>query len=110
MINLRKCQQKIKMKRIKNETILNTNENNESNNKNNISLLNKNSNQIIDKNIDFINSDSFLFNGKTFIKYYKDNKYKNKDKISRLIFKCIYQRKNEKLRIELKKQIFVIQL
>ena len=39
-------------------------------------------------------------------KYYRDIKYKKEDKISRLIFKCIYHRKDEKLRIELKKPTF----
>ena len=40
----------------------------ESINKNKINLLYKTSNQIIDKNIDIINSDSFIFIGKTFKK------------------------------------------
>ena len=41
-----------------------------------------------------------------FKKYYRENKYKKEDKISRLIFKCIYHRKDEKIRIELKKPYF----
>jgi len=73
---------------------------------NNISLLYKNSNQIIEKNIESTNADSFIFNGKMFKKYYRDNKYKKEDKISRLIYKCIYHRKDEKIRIELKKSYF----
>ena len=81
-------------------------ENKEDINKNTIRMLYKNSNLIIDKNIDVINSDSFIFNGKTFKKYYRDNKYKKEDKILRIIFKCINHRKDEKLRLQLKKPAF----
>ena len=94
-----------------NEIICNNNydiikDNIENSKMNKISLLYKNSNQVIEKNIKLINVDSFIFNGKTFKKYYRDNKYKKEDRISRLIFKCIYHRKDEKIRIELKKSYF----
>ena len=78
-----------------NETCMNKtmNDNNE--------LSHKNSNQILENNIEKLTLDSFIFNGKRFKKYYRDNKYQKEGKILRTVYKCIYHRKDEKLRLQL---------
>ena len=58
------------------------------------------------KKIEKLKLDSFIFNRKSFKKYYRDNKYQKEDKILRRVQKCIYHRKDEKLRIQLNKSNF----
>ena len=54
------------------------------NNKNN-ELFHKNSNQILEKNIEDLTLDSFILNIKSFKKCYRDNKYQKEDKILRRV-------------------------
>ena len=70
------------------------------------SLFLENSNEIIGDKIFKINNDSFIFNGNIYKKYYRDNKYKKGDKILRFVYKCQNHRKDEKIRIQLKKPCF----
>ena len=58
------------------------------------------------ENISFKNDDSIIFNGKEFKSFSRFNNYKTKDKSERIIYKCIYNRKNEKLRIETNQKSF----
>ena len=86
-----------------NETCLNKTMNN------NNELFQKNFNQILENNIEKLMLDSFIFNGKRFKKYYRDNKYQKEDKILRTVYKCIYHRKDEKLRLQLNQSSFAMQ-
>ena len=43
---------------------------------------------------------------RSFKKFSRYNKYKTKDNLNRIIYKCINTRKNEKLRIETKQKSF----
>ena len=47
--------------------------------------------------------DTFLFDGKVFKYYNRENKYLRKDKIKRKIYKCVHYRKNENIKNELSK-------
>ena len=58
------------------------------------------------ENISFKNDDSIIFKGKEFKSFSRFNNYKTKDKSERIIYKCIYNRKNEKLRIETNQKSF----
>ena len=63
-------------------------------------------NEIFNHEMNFLTSETFLFNGKTFRKNIKATKYIPKDKIKREIYKCKYNRNEEKLRQSLKKKSF----
>lgn len=52
------------------------------------------------------NDDSFIFDGKLFKKHTKLSNYQRKDNIKRFIYKCEYNRHDEKLRQNLKKKAF----
>ena len=93
-----------KLKFLKSEAQNETCMNKTMNNKN--ELFHKNSNQILENNIEKLTLDSFIFNGKSFKKYYRDNKYQKEDKILRTVYKCIYHRKDEKLRLQLNQSSF----
>ena len=54
------------------------------------------------------NEDSFIFNGKLFKKNIKLSNYIRKDKIKRYIYKCEFNRHDEKLRQQLKKNVFAM--
>ena len=69
-------------------------------------LLIKNTNEILDNKIEKKNEDSFIFNGKLFKKNIKLSNYIRKDKIKRYIYKCEFNRHDEKLRQQLKKKCF----
>ena len=93
-----------KLKILKSEALNETCMNKTMNNNN--ELFHKNSNQILENNIEKLTLDSFNFNGKSFKKYYRDNKYQKEDKILRTVYKCIYHRKDEKLRLQLNQSSF----
>ena len=61
---------------------------------------------IEDKYIKQNSEESIIFNGKIFKRYEKANKYKTKDKIKRVIYKCINYRKYEKFRSGIKHNTF----
>jgi len=63
-------------------------------------------NEILNDELNFLTSDTFLFNGKPFRKNNNATKYITKDKIKREIYKCKYNRHEEKLRKSLKKKCF----
>ena len=98
----------------KNNIDLNSNEN--THNKGNTSSIAKKNkieipktrknNEIFNHEMNFLTSETFLFNGKTFRKNIKATKYIPKDKIKREIYKCKYNRHEEKLRQSLKKKSF----
>ena len=69
-------------------------------------LLIKNTNEILDNKIEKKNEDSFIFNGKLFKKNIKLSNYIRKDKIKRYIYKCEFNRHDEKLRQQLKIKCF----
>ena len=75
----------------------------------NTEISNKNQNiksYIEEKNIIYKSDDTIIFNGKSFKKYDKVNKYKTKDNISRIVYKCNNYRKFEKFRIGIKNSTF----
>ena len=73
-------------------------------------LLLPNSNIIKEKYIENNKLDSFIFDGKLFKRHTKLSKYIRKDNIKRNIYKCAYNRHEEKLRQQLKKRRFVMLL
>jgi len=72
------------------------------NNKEEINGKESHPNDIIEK----LNNNLIKFNGKDFRNYQKVNKYNNKRKIKKTIYKCKNYRKNEKLRIETNQKPF----
>ena len=73
-------------------------------NKNKIEQICNNDGEIIDIKIGL--KDCILYNGKEYKKYQKVNKYNNKRKIKKIIYKCKNYRKDEKLRIETNQKPF----
>ena len=57
-------------------------------------------------NIQIKKDDTIIFNGKEFKIFSGYNKYKSKDNNNRIIYKCINNSKNEKLRIETNQKYF----
>ena len=74
----------------------------------NIKTIND-SNEILESHIEKKTENSFIFDGKMFKKHTKLSNYIRKDNIKRYIYKCEYNRHNEKLRQELKRKHFVMQ-
>ena len=72
----------------------------------NSNFFEKDDTKIIDKYILNKDNDSFIFDGKMFKYYNRENIYKRKDKIKRKIYKCIHYRKNQKIQKELKTNKF----
>ena len=64
------------------------------------------SNIIKENNINKISLDSFIFNGKKFKKYYRDNKYVKNNNIKRIVYKCVNHRKDERIIIYTNKTPF----
>ena len=60
--------------------------------------LEKEDSKILDKYILNKNNDSFVFDGKFFKYYNRENKFLRKDKIKRKIYKCVYYRRNQKIK------------
>lgn len=58
-------------------------------------MFENNSNKIIEKLITFNKDNSIIFDNKIFKKYKRENKYKTKDNIKRVVFKCVNYRKKE---------------
>ena len=76
-------------------------------NKEDILIVNQKVKTYIDeRNIIYKAEDNIIFNGKAFKKYDKVNKYKTKDNISRIVYKCINYRKFEKFRTGIKNSTF----
>ena len=71
-----------------------------------INLFFNNTNEIYENKIEKKTEDSFIFDGKLFKKNIKLSNYMRKDNIKRNIYKCEYNRHEEKLRQELKKKSF----
>ena len=110
----------------KEEKILNDENNDEQNNheikndkfnkndKNTINAIDRNLNN--KKNKDFIpeekisldEKNALLFDGRLFKKYNRENKYKNKKNIKRIVYKCSHYRKNEKIKKDIKTKSFCL--
>ena len=96
--------------------------NNEINNNTKFYQKDKNTNYLIDRNlynkkykdlipeekISFNEKDSLLFGGRLFKRYNRENKYKNKKNIKRIVYKCSHYRKNEKIKKDIKTKSFCL--
>ena len=71
-------------------------------------LFMENSNLIKEEHIEKLKNDNIIFNGKTFIINKKGTEYKNKKNIKRVIYKCINNRHEEKIRQQTKQKPFVM--
>ena len=72
-------------------------------NKENLTTI---ANEILENQLENKSESSFIFNGKLFKINKKDSEYIKKDNIKRLVYKCAYNRHEEKLRQELKQKAF----
>ena len=69
-------------------------------------FVSDNTNEINEDKIEKLNEENIVFNGKTFTINKKNTKYIKKNNIKRIVYKCIYQRHDEKIRQELHTKAF----